>query len=130
MELMIPLRTARAASRCIEQIYQLYQRRDPLRAASPAAARLPSTRTLAEHLKVSRSTTQMAYDQLMSEGYIEAAPCKGYYVLSIEELVNVTEEPLPAPAGEAGRRGCPVCGWIFPRGASIWAAFPLPCGES
>ena len=41
--------------------------------------RLPSTRQLAEHLKVSRSTTQLAYEQLVSEGYLEAIPRKGYF---------------------------------------------------
>ena len=54
-----------------------------------AGSRLPSTRILAGNLHVSRSTTQLAYEQLLSEGYIEALPCKGYFVCQIEELVEV-----------------------------------------
>lgn len=127
MDLMIPL-NSQSREPLYQQIYS-YIKEEIRCARIPAAARMPSTRTLAEHLKVSRSTTQMAYDQLMSEGYIEAAPWKGYYVLSIENLVNVTEELLPAPAGEADA-GMPGMRWTFPRGASIWGAFPFPCGES
>lgn len=47
---------------------------------------------LAENLKVSRSTTQLAYDQLLSEGYVEAVPCKGYFISAIEELVEIKSE--------------------------------------
>ena len=38
----------------------------------PRAARLPSTRSLAVDLRVSRSTVVQAFDQLRAEGYIEA----------------------------------------------------------
>ncbi len=48
--------------------------------------RLPSTRALAEYLQVSRSTVDLAYEQLVSEGYIEAAPHKGFFVCRLEEL--------------------------------------------
>jgi GntR family transcriptional regulator/MocR family aminotransferase len=37
----------------------------------PSGSRLPSTRSLAEDLGVSRTTVLAAYDQLLSEGYIE-----------------------------------------------------------
>lgn len=55
--------------------------------------KIPSTRTLCTHLQVSRSTVQMAYDQLLSEGYIEAVPCKGYFVAEVEGLYNVRLQP-------------------------------------
>ena len=48
--------------------------------------KLPSTRRLSEQLSVSRSTAQLAYEQLVSEGYIESIPCRGYFVCQIEEL--------------------------------------------
>lgn len=54
--------------------------------------RLPSTRFLAEYLQVSRSTVDMAYGQLLSEGYIEARPYKGYFVCQIEELLDLKKE--------------------------------------
>ncbi len=53
-----------------------------------AGERLPSTRSLAEYLQVSRSTVDCAYSQLMSEGYIEARPCKGYFACSVEGLFS------------------------------------------
>lgn len=64
--------------------------------------KLPSTRALAKHLQISRSTVDAAYEQLMSEGYIEAIPCKGYFVAGIDELYRFSDSaaeqdrvPLP-----------------------------------
>lgn len=51
--------------------------------------KLPSTRALAKHLQISRTTVDMAYDQLLSEGYVEARPYKGFYVTQIEELYQI-----------------------------------------
>ena len=51
--------------------------------------RLPSTRSLAEYLQVARSTVDCAYGQLLSEGYIESRPYKGYFVCPIEELLQL-----------------------------------------
>ena len=87
MELMVPIEN-KDDTPLYEQIYTYIKgeiRAGRLRAGS----RLPSTRILAGNLHVSRSTTQLAYEQLLSEGYIEALPCKGYFVCQIEELVEV-----------------------------------------
>ena len=54
--------------------------------------KLPSTRFLAEYLQVSRSTVDLAYEQLLSEGYIESRPYKGFFVCKIEELYRL-EQP-------------------------------------
>lgn len=54
--------------------------------------RLPSTRSLAENLQVARSTVEMAYEQLLSEGYIESRPYRGYFVCKIEELFQLDKE--------------------------------------
>lgn len=90
MELMIPL-DGHSGMPYYEQIYN-YIREEIKRGNLKASMRLPSTRLLAEHLKVSRSTTQMAYEQLLSEGYIESVPCRGYFVLGIEELVDTGQD--------------------------------------
>lgn len=90
MELMIPLK-AHINQPMYEQIYQ-YIKQEIRTGNLKQGARLPSTRVLAENLKVSRSTTQMAYDQLVAEGYIENIPCKGCFVQQIEELVEVEPE--------------------------------------
>lgn len=53
-----------------------------------AGEKLPSTRSLAEYLQVARSTVDYAYDQLLSEGYIEAKPYRGFFVCSVDELLQ------------------------------------------
>lgn len=53
--------------------------------------KLPSTRSLAAYLQVSRSTVELAYEQLLSEGYIESVPYKGYFVAQVEELYRIGE---------------------------------------
>lgn len=91
MELLIPL-DLQSTKPLYEQIYA-YIRGEIRSGALRTEERLPSTRVLAEHLKVSRSTTQMAYEQLLAEGYIEAEPYRGYYVSQIEELVDTVSLP-------------------------------------
>jgi len=87
MELLIPL-DSQSRKPMYEQIYS-HIRQEIRSGGLRAEDRLPSTRVLAEHLKVSRSTTQMAYEQLLAEGYIEARPYRGYFVTKMDELVEV-----------------------------------------
>ena len=54
--------------------------------------RLPSARLLAQQLQISRSTVDLAYGQLVSEGYLEAKPCQGYFVSHVEELYHIIHE--------------------------------------
>lgn len=54
--------------------------------------KLPSTRALSKHLEVSRSTVELAYEQLLSEGYVEAEPYRGYFVAQTEELYCFKKE--------------------------------------
>lgn len=49
--------------------------------------KLPSIRLLSQHLQVSRNTIEMAYGQLMDEGYIIALPKRGYFVCDIKNYV-------------------------------------------
>jgi len=65
--------------------------------------KLPSTRFLAEYLQVSRSTVDLAYGQLLSEGYIESRPYRGYFVCKIEELYDL-EASMDKPEAEVSRR--------------------------
>lgn len=74
-----------------EQIYRYI--RDEIQAGRlPYKEKLPSTRSLAASLQISRSTAQLAYEQLLSEGYIESVPYKGYYVARVEELYRLEKE--------------------------------------
>ena len=57
-----------------------------------AGERLPSARALSGYLSVSRSTVDLAYEQLVSEGYLESVPCKGYFVCEIDGLYRLDEK--------------------------------------
>ncbi len=74
-----------------EQIYT-FIKKAVISGEIPFKTKLPSTRTLALHLQVSRSTVNLAYEQLMSEGYIESIAGSGYYVAEIEELFSIKEQ--------------------------------------
>ena len=84
-ELPIHIQLNPESDKCLyEQIYEFV--RDEIRAGNLLQnEKLPSSRYLAEYLQVSRTTVDMAYGQLVSEGYLEARPQKGYFVCAIEE---------------------------------------------
>jgi GntR family transcriptional regulator/MocR family aminotransferase len=78
---------------CGTPIYrQLYEelRRRILSGQLTASSQLPSTRSLAAQLGVSRMTVVTAYDQLLAEGYIEGKSGAGTYVAAVlpEELLT------------------------------------------
>ena len=75
-------------SHLYEQIYQ-HIREEIRTGRLPYQEKLPSTRYLAAYLQVSRATVELAYEQLLSEGYIESVPYKGYYVAQVEELYRI-----------------------------------------
>lgn len=82
---------AKSGKNLYEQIYE-YIKKEIQKGNIRCGERLPSTRLLAERLEVSRSTAQLAYEQLLSEGYIEAVPCRGYFVCQMEELYHLDQE--------------------------------------
>jgi len=94
-ELLILLDTKSKTS-LYEQIYQFIRSEIQERQMLPGE-RLPSTRALSRNLQVSRSTVELAYDQLLSEGYIESLPYKGYYVCEIENLYEVPQPRQSSP---------------------------------
>lgn len=89
-ELNIPLREE--GGPFYLQIYEFIMK-EVRSGALPPATRMPSTRVLAANLGVSRSTTQSAYDQLVSEGYLEAKPCKGYFIADMEWMEEWDSPP-------------------------------------
>ena len=87
MELLVPLNN-QSQTPMYEQIYHFIK--DEIRKGNlEAGERLPSSRLLSENLKVSRSTVQMAYDQLLAEGYMETIPYKGCFVADTCGQVNI-----------------------------------------
>lgn len=83
-ELTIPLEED-SKEHLYQQIYH-YMKNEIRNGNLPAGQKLPSTRALAQHLQVSRSTVDFAYGQLLSEGYIESIPYKGHFVCEITRL--------------------------------------------
>ena len=76
-----------------EQIYD-YIKNEIISGKMYVQYKLPSTRALSKHLDISRSTVEMAYEQLLSEGYIEAVPCKGYYVAATNSLLSYKKSEI------------------------------------
>lgn len=84
-----------------EQIYE-HIRHEIWEGKLLAGERLPSTRSLADYLQVSRSTVDYAYSQLIGEGYIEARPHRGYFVCSLEGILRLEQdEEIPAQYSES-----------------------------
>ena len=54
--------------------------------------KLPSKRTLAEHLGISLITVETAYQMLREEGYIESRERSGYYVAELSLIHNYKEQ--------------------------------------
>lgn len=75
-----------------EQIYE-YIKSEIISGNLASGTKLPSSRLLAQNLDVSRSTVCLAFDQLLSEGYIESISCKGYYVCELDGLYNLKSVP-------------------------------------
>lgn len=91
-ELTISL-DAKASRPLYEQIYG-YIKEEIKNGGLPFEERLPSTRMLAKHLQVSRSTVELAYEQLLSEGYIEAVPYRGYIVCQLDGLLQLENQAV------------------------------------
>lgn len=96
-ELTIPLDSKRGCP-LYEQIYEFI--RDEIQDGKILAGeKLPSTRVLAMHLGVSRSTIDIAYEQLLAEGYVISQPYRGYFVCQLDQLYRV-----PAVSGREKRK--------------------------
>ncbi len=65
--------------------------------------RMPASRAFAEELRVSRNTVLGAYEQLLSEGYLEMRPGSGTYVAT--DLPDLPPERALAPRGPVAAEG-------------------------
>ena len=82
-----------------EQIYS-YIKHEIQTGGIKSGDKLPSTRALCRYLEVSRSTVELAYEQLISEGYVESEACRGFFAADVEGLYQL-ERPMPAyPDGD------------------------------
>ena len=89
-----------------EQIYRHI--RDEIRTGGiEKGERLPSGRSLSSQLGVSRSTVDLAYSQLVCEGYVEAVPYRGYFACETAGLYDIPEEEKPvAPESQDASKKC------------------------
>ena len=114
--LLIPLDAA-APEPLYRQIYRAL-REHILSGRLTTGVRLPSTRTLARELGVSRNTVLAAYDQLLAEGYLAGRVGSGTVVAASDAR---------RPAGVEGRRSSSPSGGkrVGSRRASSVAALPV-----
>jgi GntR family transcriptional regulator / MocR family aminotransferase len=61
-------------------------------------AQLPSTRRLADYLRISRITVTLAYQELVSQGYLEAGDRSAYRIAGNPPGRGLEKAPLPAGA--------------------------------
>jgi GntR family transcriptional regulator/MocR family aminotransferase len=106
MDLVIPL-SRRSGEPLFRQIY-VGLRRGVLSGALRSGERLPSTRELADQLRVSRTVVLLAYDQLLAEGFVTGLHGSGTYVSAGLNLGNRAwedRERSPAPKLRLSRFG-------------------------
>ena len=86
-----------ALYRCIRQ--------DILDGTLRPGQKLPSKRTLAQNLEVSKITVEGAYQQLLAEGYISAREKVGYFVEKVEGIfpAETPKTPTKQPEKEVPR---------------------------
>lgn len=89
------------------QIYEAI-RRSVLSGELDSRMRLPSTRSLAQQLGVSRMTVVNAYEQLLAEGYLEGKTGAGTFVASVppEQLLHIGN--AVRHKSETSRSSCPT----------------------
>ncbi|HET7272319.1 MAG TPA: PLP-dependent aminotransferase family protein [Rubrobacter sp.] len=100
---------------------QLYERMraEILAGRLPARTRLPSTRTLAAELGVSRSTVVTAFEHLLAEGYLEGKVGSGTFVAG-----SLPEELLGVQARRDHQHGQARSGLRLSRRGALLAATP------
>ena len=104
-DLGLPIALDRASQTPMHQQLCEQLRRAILDGRLSRGARLPSTRTLARALGVSRTVTSSAYDELFAEGYLEGRQGSGTYVgsdlPSLPRLIRPVPDTPPRWLGKA-----------------------------
>ena len=90
--------------------------------------RLPSTRALARHLKVSRLTVTLAYTELLASDYITSRDRSGYFVSDTAPEATQYSTPIePTDAIDWTRAiGQKFTGGSWPEKPQNWATFKYP----
>lgn len=121
-ELTIHLKT-HSGTPLYEQIYS-YIKENIREGKIVCGEKLPSTRSLCSYLEVSRSTVELAYGQLLSEGYIESVPCRGFFVAQVDDLLHLEAAPARSKERKEEKKGKPAFRYDFsPSGVDL-RSFP------
>ncbi|MEG0878665.1 MAG: PLP-dependent aminotransferase family protein [Oscillospiraceae bacterium] len=67
-----------------------------------AGEKLPSKRSLSEHLGISVNTVDTAYQMLVSEGYIAAKAKSGFYACHVQKLALISKAQYQKPEIDIG----------------------------
>ena len=105
-EFLIPLDST-AAEPLYRQVYRGL-RDGILEGRLGAGTRIPSTRRLAQQLRVSRSTVLVAFDQLVAEGYVVGSVGSGSYVARQIPGHLLRARPAATASGPALRANAPI----------------------
>jgi GntR family transcriptional regulator/MocR family aminotransferase len=92
--------------------------------------RMPSSRRLAEHLGIARITASLVYQDLVADGYLNAAARSGYFVAPDAPGLLASSRDIPAEAGDT----VDWDNWIKTRVGTMrllrkpmdWRAYPYP----
>src|SRR5688572_20764480 len=97
---------------------------------APRGARVPSTRTMAELLGVSRGVVGEAYDLLHARGYLVTRPGSGTFISGGTAPVKAVRSAAAAPAWTVDFTPGQLCGEAFPirawRAAWRYASHQIP----
>ncbi len=78
------------------------------RGALPAGTKLPGTRALCNILKVHRNTVIAAYDELLSQGWVESIPNKGTFIIGIKSRASASSESFGGKKTGALSKKCRI----------------------
>jgi len=88
--------------------------------------KLPSKRKLALHLGVSQNTIETAYEQLLSEGYVESVERKGIYVKELNRDLFLHVNYVPNTTKEINEESREQYLFDFSQGNIALEHFPYP----
>src|SRR5688572_17449194 len=114
----LPLRIEPSLGQTLQEQIYFCIRRSIVEGLLPTHSRLPSTRTLAVDLGVSRTTVLLAFEQLKAEGYLVPRPGSGIYIakelpdrrpaLRVVATASTMKHPLLSARGRLLARTRPV----------------------